>query len=680
MCSSTTPKTKAASNAVKSASTITKPALGSAGAGGAGGAGATPPITFGGPKEHVPQLTFIVQPRVAGDDYLAGATTYHTNCGLQPREIHSFDHMLDMLATDTSALQRIRIVSHASGVDLLVPMFGQTLVQNDRHTLKEQLIAFADSDELGLLGLVDLGIGNNYYALILTDVADMLRTVNAPVLAPFALDQHGTPSGDLKRLIEYGCDYCFVNGNLFKKNNGALAPNEKTGLLKALNSLMNGRGKLVVGKTFGAHTVTSGDVSALITLLKARSLSDLGLTTADAINNTMAADEVNRYLLAGNAADAVDAGFRSKLTKVRARFSKNSFIDIRGCRIGGDKDYMRAVQTFMGQPDNVPQVTGPQWYQAFAFTNSYDHPNSVAQINALLHTNPAAATIRDGFAAWLTMTGMNPGHKKIWSDILAGPAAKFSLPDWKNTLPDLPVATPAITPFKAMNFTDTVTATANFFNVPAAAKPNASQLSTAATFVTSKLTGWGPNLFFVTDASTPAPKLTDLYNALKGINTDLGQSIVPGAPPSPLKPTDITGWQTQLAASIDANQLAPIKTFMTAVKARIDDANDPGMYYYALQTGMPVFIFAPTELVNDHKVNITNHRLVVWDAVADAAYRLWPPLLWAEPLPAANTIGTLHAANTDARRFAMMVQDPTGGQVPVAACPNQSYADKLTSV
>jgi len=663
---------------VQSPAKIVKPAPGSAG--GAGGAGAPQPIKFGGAQEHVPQLTFIVQPRVAGDDYLAGATTYHTNCGLQPREIHSFDHLLDLLAADTTSLQRIRIVSHASGVDLLVPMFGQTLVQNDRHTLKEQLIAFADSDELGLLGLVDLAIGNNYYALVLTEVMTMIRTVNAAVLAPFGLDQTGVPSGDLKRLIEYGCDYSFVNRNLFRKNSAALTANEKTGLLKGLNSLMKGRGKRLIGKTFGTHTVVSGDVDALITLLKARTLNDLGLTTADAISNPMATDEVNRYLLAGNAADAVDAGFRDKLTKVRARFGKNSFIDIRGCRIGGDKDYMRAVQTFMGQPDNVPQVTGPQWYQSFSATNMIDRPTSVAQINALLHTNAAAATIRAGFATWLTMTGMDPAHKKIWSDILAGSATKFALPDWKNTLPDLPVATPAITPFKAMNFSDTVTATANFFNVPAGSRPNASQLSMAASFVTTNLTGWGPTLFFVADGSTPAPKLTDLYNALKAINTTLGQSIVPATPPSPIKPTDISGWQTQLMAFIDANPLAPIKAFLTAVHARIDDPNDPGMYYYALQTGMPVFIFAATEEVVGHRVNIQNHRLIVWNAVADAAYRLWPPLLWAEPLPAGNTIGTLHAADFDARRFAMMVQDPDGGQVPVAACPNQIYADKLSSV
>src|SRR4051812_35467644 len=123
MCS-TTPKTKAASPAVNDPSKIQKTAPGSAG--GAGGGSGPAPIKFQGAQEHIPQLTFIVQPRVTPDDYLAGATAYHSNCGLQPREIHSIDHMLDMLATDTTALKRIRLVSHANGQDLIVPLFGQT--------------------------------------------------------------------------------------------------------------------------------------------------------------------------------------------------------------------------------------------------------------------------------------------------------------------------------------------------------------------------------------------------------------------------------------------------------------------------------------------------------------------------------------------------------------------------
>ena len=678
MCS-TTPKTKAASPAVNDPAKIQKPAPGSSGGGGGGGSGPAP-IKFQGAQEHVPQLTFIVQPRVTPDDYLAGATTYHTNCGLQPREIHSIDHMLDMLAADTSPLQRIRLVSHANGQDLIVPLFGQTNVQADRHTFRDHLNAFADSDELGLLTLIDLSPGSDYHNWSLLALASMIRSANANLLKPFGMDQNGTPDGDLSRFIRYCCDYSFVNINLFQRNGSGIPAADKAALLKAIRTLIGIRSKAIEGKVFSGHTVTAPDLQALSDYLIQRNATDLGLSGADAYKFVSPAGSLNTLLLAGNAADAVQAGFRTKLNKVRARFSKTSMIDIRGCRLGTDSDYMRAVQAFMGQPNNVPQVSGPQWYQSFSATNSYHHPATNAQVHTLLQAGAAAANIRAGFATWLTMTGMDPAHTKSWTDALTAPAAKFCLPDWKKALPALPVATPGIDSFKTMNFTDTMNAAGDFFNVPAASRPTAPQLTTINTFVSAKLTGWGPNLFAAVDGTTTPAKLNSLYLALKQINQDLGQSIVPATAPSPLKPADITNWQTQLAAFIDTSSLAPIKTIMAAIKQRIDDTTDAGMNYYALHSGMPVFIFADHEIVNAHRVHVDNHRLIVLDAFADQAYRLWPPLLWAEPLPAGNNIGSLHAADFDARRFAMMVEQPDGGNVSVAACPNQSYMDKITSV
>jgi hypothetical protein len=678
MCS-TTPKTKAASPAVTAPAKIQKPAPGGGG-GDSGGAGGPPPVTFQGAPEHVPELTFIVQPRVTPDDYLAGATTYHTNCGLQPREIHSIDHMLDMLAADASPLQRIRVVSHANGEDLLVPLFGQTTVRDDRHTFKEHLNAFADSDELGLLTLIDLSLSSDYHVWNLMQLVSMIRSGNAALLAPFGMDQNGVPSGDLSRYIRYCCDFSFVNINLFHRNGSALPAADKAAMLKAIRTLIGIRGKAIEGQTFGTHVVTQADLQQLSDNLTQRNAADLGLSAADAYNFVAPAGSLNTQLLAGDAADAVQAGFRTKLNKVRARFSSTSMIDIRGCRLGADTAYMRAVQAFMGRQNNAPQVSGPEWYQAFAATNSYHHPATNAQVHTLLQTGSAAADIRGGFATWLTMTGMDPAHTQSWTDALTASAAKFCLPAWKNALPALPLATPGIDAFKAMNFTDTINTAGDFFNVPAASKPSAAQLTAIDGFISTKLAGWGPALFAAVDDATTPAKLSDLYLALKQINLDLGQSVVPATAPSPLKAGDISGWQTALAAFIDTDSLGPIKALMTAIKQRIDDATDPGMNYYALRSGMPVFVFADHETVVAHRVNIINNRLVVLDAFADEAFRQWPPLLWAEPLPAANTIGTLHAADFDARRFQLMVALPDGGDGPAAACPNPSYMNKITSV
>lgn len=678
MCSSTTPKTKAASPAVNDPAKMKKQA-GTSGGGSGGGSSTPPPLKFTGVQEHVPDLTFIIEPRVPGDDYLAGATTYHTNCGLAPREIHSIDHMVTFLAANSSALKRIRCVGHANGQDLIIPMFGQTSVQGDRHTFKEHLTAFAESDERGLLTLIGLGPGQHFYGWSITSVLSMIRTSNSTLLDPFDIGTSGLPPANLEAFIEYCCDHAFINLNRFKKNNGNLTAAEKTGMLKAMKSIVRIRSKGIEGKKFGTHTVTAGELQLLRDYLFQRNAADLNLGPNDVYGYSMGANDLNPFLLAGRAADSVDAGFRANLDKVKLRFSKDSYIDIRGCRLGQDPDYLKAMQEFLGQPTAKPSVTAPTWYQSFSATNSYSHPTNNAQINTLLHTGLPAAGIRAGFATWSTMTHVDPEHKQAWTDILTGSAVKFVLMEWKKTLPVLPVATPGLTAFVPMNFIDSINKTRDFFNVPAASMPAAAALTAIDTFISSKLTGYATNLLFPVDGATVQTKLNSLLTALNTINTELGNVVTP-VPPAPANFTAIEQYQKKLVTFIDDNKINAIKPFMTAVKQRIDDTNDPGFYYYMLHSGMPVFVLANRELVNNHQVNIQNNRLVVLDAFANEAYRKWPQLLWAEPLPAGNNFPTLQPGDFNSRRFPMMVEQPTGGNIAVAACPHPDYMDKITSV
>src|SRR5688572_12435830 len=161
MCS-TTPKTKAANPAVTEPAKIAKQTGGGGGGGGGGSSGGGsaggPGIIakFGTEQEHIPDLTFIVEPRSGTtDNYLAGATAYHSNCGLSPQQITSIDHLVTLLSGSTAVLKRIRIVGHATGEDLIIPLFGQSPDRDERHALRKNLSDFAISDEAGLLGLFD---------------------------------------------------------------------------------------------------------------------------------------------------------------------------------------------------------------------------------------------------------------------------------------------------------------------------------------------------------------------------------------------------------------------------------------------------------------------------------------------------------------------------------------------
>jgi hypothetical protein len=227
-----------------------------------------------------------------------------------------------------------------------------------------------------------------------------------------------------------------------------------------------------------------------------------------------------------------------------------------------------------------------------------------------------------------------------------------------------------------MNFTDAIARIGVFFNVAAGSVPSGAPLTTVNTFITTHLNSHFGHLL---DTPTDGNK-TSLFTGLKQLNDALGLSLVPATAPNPLNVSHISGYQSALIGHFDANQLLPIRNFMTACRQRIEADGDPGIAYYMVNIGMPVFLFRTTESVAAHVVTVTNNHIVVHADHADAAYRQWPPMLWAQPLPAGNTINTLHVTEAEARRFAMMVESPDGGTTNVASCPHPDYAAKLVSV
>jgi hypothetical protein len=230
-----------------------------------------------------------------------------------------------------------------------------------------------------------------------------------------------------------------------------------------------------------------------------------------------------------------------------------------------------------------------------------------------------------------------------------------------------------------MNFLDFVNKTRDFFNVPAGSMPSASALATINTYSTAKLSGYATNLLTAVDGSTDQTKLNNILTGLNTINSELGNVVSP-VPSAPVSYTELVDYQKKLIAFISDNKIADIKPFMAAVKTRIVDTNDPGFYYYLLFSGMPVFVFSDHETVMNHAVTVQNNRLVILNAFADPAYRVWPQLSWAEPLPPGNTFPTMHPGTFEARRSMMMVEQPDGGNSSAAVCPHKDYFLHITSV
>ena len=523
--------------------------------------------------------------------------------------------------------------------------------------------------------------GQNLHGWIITDILTLVRKPStADLLKPFGLKDKGIPNADLTRFIFYACDYAFINLNFYQKNKAALSAIEKAAMLKAYSALIAIKSKVIKGTTIESHVVTESELSALSDHLKQLTAKDLNLDKQDEVTFNMPATALNPFLLAGRAADDIMADFRGQLEKARKRLNKDSYIDIRGCRAGSDSDDLRAVQEFFASsPSSKPIVTAPLWYQAFAGTNSYFHPVDRTAIHDLLHKGTSAAAIRSGFATWATMCHADPEHKQIWTDAADGSAVKFVLLDWRKKLPQLPVDAPGLTTYLSMNFIDFVNKSEDFFNIPKTAIPKGNFLTDIDNYVTSKLRNYAKDLLAQVDGATDQTKLNNILAALKLINTELGNPVNP-FPAPPIGFNDLIDLQNKLITSISDNQLKEIKPFMATLKSRITDPTDPGLNYYMLFGGMPVYVFSNHETINNHVVKVYNNMLVILDSFADSAYRTWMQLSWAEPLPAGNRLPTMHPGDFTSRRSMMMVQLPTGGNTPVAVCPNSDYFNHITSV
>ncbi|THH35619.1 hypothetical protein [Neolewinella litorea] len=630
---------------------------------------AGPPPAFNGIPEHVPQRTFISSPRVAGDDFLEGARTYHQNCGLAPVWVDSLAHMVRLLSEDTlTHFDRIRLVTHANGDDLIIPLFGQSTVQADRHALEDHLNGFAESDERGILSILDLGLGQHFFSWSNSTILAVIRAGNSGLLAPYGIATSGLPPGDLQRFLFYCCDLVFVTANRVKRNGSNLNAADKNSLLRAVRRLID-------------LTAPATGADALRTFLTGRPVNDLGPDATHTFNYTLPAGAMNLFLLAGRAAEASEAGFRTQLTTVKNRLDSNSTLDVRGCRAGQYTSYLRALQAFFGRTGNRPKITAPRWYQFFGSCERSVVGNN-AELRNLLQTGADAAGIRAAFAEWMDRSRVQERHQPFWLARLlrnSGNVIRFCQLVWRADLPPLapplsPVGWPA---FLLLNFAQAMTKVAEFFNVTGSGVPTAAQLTALQPLVSTKLDGYASFLFATVDEANKAATFT----ALSQIDTEIGTTLVPNTAPAPLQVSQVTGYQAALINALETTQLAPIRNLMAACEARIQDAADPGMYYYMINAGLPVFLFRTEErMLTGHRISATHNRIVVHATHRDPAFRQWPRLLWAEPLPAANTIDTLVVTNADARRFAMMVRSAEPGDTDVAACPHPTCDQALEKV
>lgn len=659
MCSTTTEKRPAAEARVHP---IQPNQAGGPGTGSTPGGPSGPPA-FDGQSEHVPDVTFIVRPRVNPDGFLDPARRLHEVCGLNPGQITSVENLLVQLAASSARIPRLRIVSHSHPQALAMAMFESSDVFQVN---QEWLVGFAESNAAGLKSILD--IRSHIFSPLTGVIRSHIRNTNAALLTPFGAN----PPPAFDEFLRFSADIALVNLGLVTRGGAALNATRRNTLIAVLTFLGNDVGAPLI--TAGA---TQGNLDAVRAFVSAMTLNDFH-RVGD--HWDFPTGDFDQFAVAARALVAVQGGFRANLEAARRRLDENSFIDIRGCRAGESEEYPAALQAFFGRAGHLATISAARHFQ-FMGSCPFDRPANNGAIRTLLTTGANAQEIRDGFDDWLRRTHVDPLHKDFWHNLMNGNAVAFCGLAWRTGIPRLNAqfSTPGLANFGTLTFLDTITRIVDLFRVAPASVPSGSVLATLNTFVGGQLAGWAPTLLAVVNTTTPAAQLPPLFTQLQTINTALGQTLVPATAPSPLQATDISGYQIAIVGFLESHQLAPARQFMDAVKARIDDTTDPGLRYYVLQIGMPVYVFARNEqALTGHRVQVTHNRLVVFaGATEDEAYRQWVRLQWAEPLPSGAQILTMHPGDADALHLQMMVESPDPGPTSVAVCPHPNYFDRM---
>lgn len=617
---------------------------------GASGGVPEPANAFRGKPERVPQIVFIRER--SGDGFLTSAKTYYELFGLNVRMVDSVAEIVSIMAQPGSVYQRLAIVNHANPRGMIIPFFTGGV----RGTNKEAFREFAKSDLEGLKLFSPFPSASGHlfdWDSIMSSLMGLLRTRNSAALQPFGFDTSGSPptGSNLREFFKFSFDIVYLrNPGRVRRNDATssgINASQRTILenfvLEILNQMRPG--------LVSSLSVTSTQVNTLRSTITSLTYADM--TTVANLGNfhphlDLEDDSMNDFPTLQAMVPAIQGGFRTQLNAARQRINASTLIDIRGCRAGEDEDYLEALREFFGTGAQKPTVTAPRWFQAFpkiAFQPPANRANIASWIGAA-HWGHTSAQLKEAFRNWADLIRVRPLHVDFWLLLLRGQAVRFGALAWRSQIPALFIPTPGLADLNGLDFAQVIGKLKDYFNVPNAAVPNASTL-TSLVPVTSNLAAWSVYLLTPAPDSATSVQRTTIFQNLQQINTALSQSLVPtSSPNAPDPPTSaqIRGYQTALVGFLE-NTLTPIKNFMTAAADSLETGD--GLHFYLLFAGLPVFVHGIPELNKNGLVVLHGHRAV--------ALQSWYKCLWKDPLPATGPYTSATIETIDHRQVVGLV-------------------------
>lgn len=107
------------------------------------------------------------------------------------------------------------------------------------------------------------------------------------------------------------------------------------------------------------------------------------------------------------------SSFFSDLETVRRKMSNDSWIEIQGCRVGQDRDYLLQMRNFFSSTRISPQVSGPDWFQFFGHYGFTPVQNNRRAIQLQWRRR----AVREAFQYWYPiLTGQPAPLNPTWED------------------------------------------------------------------------------------------------------------------------------------------------------------------------------------------------------------------------------------------------------------------------
>ncbi len=334
-----------------------------------------------------------------------------------------------------------------------------------RPSLRRHFEGFAGTSMEGLRSMMTFEVGTftNTTIYIYRDdashVMNALRPAQNAILASVPTDALGEPTGEFR-------DFFLICGSKWALAQGALSNAAATTALgQAYDRLLSD----VVSRI--RSTIPEAQLNTLRDAILALGSGHVaGVQTP--FDPVSYATNLNAALTAvqGNA-------FLTKLNSVRQRFNRNSKVDIRGCQVGREPEYLQAIQRFFGTNATVrPTVSGPRWFQHFNAIGNLTGLQNNAGVANLFNSGFApysAAQIRSFFNDWATGFGITAAHMTFWTGVLGTDALTFAALAWRASLPGTTVPVPRLQALSSANLREMIEKLANIFLTAAADRPSA---------------------------------------------------------------------------------------------------------------------------------------------------------------------------------------------------------------